>query len=301
MEESSTIGYDLQVGYEIEVTASIPDIPLEGKTTIPPPFTRAWSESKTVSKAASGFVSKSGMVSIAKGICMQYQVELNDYELPAFTVSFNSAIKDLFSASKENAVIQKAKFKSFIQNYGTHFMKRVQFGSSFMQRSTYSGNIRRKMDADILQECNSKKGFEYYGMQLEEDATKCSNTSKSSLYRYRSSDFETKTIIKGALPTDIEHWTTQMFTAPVPLKYNFAPIVNLFRIKIVDARNIKSDDGSPVKAADINKWFVPLYHDYCNTMGINCTIPKGCGYDDECPLDAICDPTSTVHHCTSRN
>ena len=99
----------------------------------------------------------------------------------------------------------------------------------------------------------------------------------------------------GSKLTDINSWATQEFT-PTPLKYKFSPIVNLFQADYVEKKNITNELGKPVDSFEIRKWFIPLYNDYCSVVDLDCSMPTGCGFDDKCPMETICEGGSTATH-----
>jgi hypothetical protein len=38
----------------------------------------------------------------------------------------------------------------------------------------------------------------------------------------------------------------------------------------------------------ILEWFLPLYLDYCNVFNFDCSVERGCGFDDKCSFDENC-------------
>ena len=296
MEKTSAIGVSLQIGYETEVTAGFKGV--SATATIPPQFTRAWSESNSLKETEYLFTRKEGMVSIARGMCIQYQVSLCSFELPLLTDPFISSLGKLYDVRNESEAKKKKMFKRFIRDFGTHFMKRADLGASFAQKSDFSGSVRNDMSYQALEQCTNKQGVRYFGIQLEKDTSQCTSNVEEQLSHLGRNEFSTKIITKGSRPTDIKDWAIQKFN-PIPLRFTFSPIVNLFRKKTIEDNNLKNEFGKKINSSAIRAWFLPLYHDFCATMGIDCKKPTGCGIDDKCPLDIICDSQHNGgHECT---
>jgi len=292
-ESFSKTGTDLQVGLEADVTAGVEGVDVS--TTIPPAFSRAWSQSESFKQSSSLFTSETGMMSTSQGVCIQYEMSLSTYMLPKFTDPFTIALGELHDASKLSSTEQGSAFKKFVQNFGTHYMTDVQLGATFSQMSSYSQNIRKEMDHQTLEDCNYVSGAKAFGIPVEPDTTSCKTEDQSELNTYASADFNHQIVSKGSDPTNIKDWATQEFT-PIPLKYRFSPIANLFQKVFIDDKGYSNSAGEVVNSTAIRMWFVPLYYDYCVTMELDCTEPKGCGYDDQCPFDTLCTGTADEPH-----
>ena len=140
-----------------------------------------------------------------------------------------------------------------------------------------------------------------FGIQVEPDSTNCKQEDQQELQEYDTSNINVQVKSKGSDPTDINDWVTQEFT-PVPLKYTFSPIANLFQKQFIDDKGYQNSVGDPINSTAIRQWFVPLYYNYCQTMDMNCDVPHGCGYDDKCPLDSLCSGSDLEsHECTGIN
>ena len=296
MEKTSTSGVTFQVGYETEVTASAKGV--SASASIPPAFSRAWSESNSLKETEYLFTQKEGMLSIAKGMCIQYQVSFSSFELPLFTNPFISSLGKLYDVRNESEAKKKKMFKRFIGDFGTHFMKSADLGASFAQKSIFSGSVRNEMGYEALEQCTSKQGVRVFGTQYEKDNSQCTSNVEEQLSDLGKNEFTTEIITKGSRPTDIKAWAIQEFN-PIPLRFTFSPIVNLFKKTNIENKNLKNELGEKINSSAISDWFFPLYDNFCATMGIDCKKPTGCGIDDNCPLDTICDSQyNGTHECT---
>jgi MAC/Perforin domain. len=215
--------------------------------------------------------------------------------LPAFTDPFLIALGNLHDASSKTSTDQLAAFKRFVTDFGTHYMTNVELGATFSQVSSYSENVRSQMDAQAMEDCNTDSGSKVFGIQVNPGTSQCTAEDQSVLNSFSSSDVTVRTVTRGSDPTTIDEWATQEFT-PVPLKYMFSPVPNIFLPQFIDNKGLTNLAGEVINSTQIRQWFVPLYYNYCETMDINCVEPHGCGFDDKCPLDAICIGEPTVPH-----
>ena len=304
MTSSSSSGFNLQVGTETEVTAgiSIFGIKIGAKKTIPPAFTRAWSESRGMKKLEEFFSKRKGMVTLIKGTCTVYEMALNTFHFPKFKAAYRSALRSLLKATKSSSKKQRSLFRKFIGQYGTHFLLKATMGAQFMHETKYSSSTRRKFNARMLEACNEVTGAKIFGIQVEKNRAKCRSSDLKKLHKLGRTNVEEIVITKGSRPTNIKDWSKQIFT-PVPLKFQLSPIINLFANKHIRAANIIINGKRVKDGKKLRKWFVPLYYKFCKTMGIKkseCLPKKGCGYNDNCPHDTRCRPGSRSFWCSGK-
>ena len=303
MTESSKVGVDLQIGTETKVTAGIKikiiDLKVEKK--IPPAFKRAWSESRGMKKLEEFFSEKKGMVALTLGVCTMYEVKLSPYHLPPFRSAFKAALTELYKAANLTPNQRISVFRKFIRHYGTHFQLATKLGAQFMHQTRYTETARKSLSAESLRACNNLKGAEVFGIQVEKDKSSCTTSDKQKLKQLGHKNVEELIITKGSRPTDIKKWAVQDYV-PIPLAFELSPIVNLFTDKLIRDANIRINGKRITDSFTIRKWFVPLYFDFCKTVGIeaHCLPKKGCGFDDLCPVDSICKPGGSIHRCTRK-
>ena len=303
MTESSKIGADLQIGTETKVTAgikiNIDDLKVE--KMIPPAFKRTWSESNGIKKLEEFFSEKKGMVALTLGKCIMYEVKLSSYQLPPFKSAFRAALLELYKAAKLTLNQQISVFKKFIRNYGTHFQLRTKLGVQFMHQTRYTETARKSLSAESLLACNNVKGAQIFGIQDEKDKSSCTTSDKQKLKQLGDTNVKELIITKGSRSTDIKKWSIQD-DIPIPLAFELSPIVNLFTDQLIRDSNIRINWKRITDSFTIRNWFVPLYFDFCKTVGIeaHCLPKKGCGFDDLCPIDSICKPGGSIHRCTRK-
>ena len=239
------------------------------------------------------------MISISFGRCYMYDIALNRFLLPPFKKAFKVALAELHAKAKEtaNAAQRKETFKRFIQTYGTHFLLKTKMGAEFAHITRYRREAREALDTSSLNSCNYVNGAKIFGIQVEASRSGCDASSEKTLSDISSESIEVEILTKGSRPTDIKEWATQVFT-PIPLSFQLSPIINLFQEKYIDSKGVQNDNKEIIVSSKIRKWFVPLYFDYCKSMDVDCTEPTGCGIDDLCPTDTICEPGDGEHSCT---
>ena len=280
----------MQLGTETEVTAGIDlkGVSVSAQKTIPPPFTRAWGDSKSMKDAEAFFTQEKGMISTASGWCYLHEIKINTFSPPPFSDSFKEALGNLHSVSQSTLSEKIETFKKFVRAYGTHFQSRTKLGAQIAYRTMYSSKVRQEVSATTLQQCNYVKGAKVFGIQVEQSSSSCSEKDLESIGQYSTENIKVDILTKGSRPvSNINDWAKQSFT-PVPISFELSPIINLFKKSLIDDKGLLFN-GKQIVASKIRDWFVPLYFDYCNTMGIVCSEQKsGCGINDQCSIDKIC-------------
>ena len=190
---------------------------------------------------------------MAMGMCLSYEVQLDTHHLPPFTTPFKAALQQLITALYRGNWYLRSEFLKFIRQYGTHFTIKTKLGAQFVHETRYSGNVRQEFNSDTLRACSHVQGSKIFGIQIEKDNSKCSNSDKRRLDTMSRDNVEEIIITKGSRPTDIKNWVTQSFT-PVPLQFQLSPIVNLFTKTNLQRNKISATDN---EILNFRKWFLP--------------------------------------------
>lgn len=61
---------------------------------------------------------------------------------------------------------------------------------------------------------------------------------------------------------------TKFYTSPFQVFPKLSPIFSLFQDRYIITSNLESNCQKISNTLPIRKWFVPLYHKYCNVMGV---------------------------------
>ena len=118
----------------------------------------------------------------------------------------------------------------------------------------------------------------------------------------------------------MDSWDEEMI--PIPVKFELTPIVNLFTQENLDERHgircelerkkrckkrlaqgcVNTTSTQPIatflehlrmslsrfSSEAILRWFLPLYLDFCDVFGFDCSRERGCGFDDNCDFEEDC-------------
>jgi len=292
--KETSSGRDLQIGTETEVTVGVEGkgISASGTKTIPPPFTRAYGDSSDMKDIKSLFTEKKGFMTVSTASCFLYKMTIIPYKQPPFLDEFVEALGILYSKRYSSAVAKKEEFRKFIDIFGTHYQREVLFGSKIMIRTTFTGDVKRNSDIESLKRCNFVEGSTVFGIQVEESRKGCNKEKKTKIQNRFRNQIHTQITTRGStnIATSISEWNQDKQFKPIPLKFKLAPIVNLMVRAYIDDRNLMYNNQRII-SKEIRKWFVPLYFDYCKTMGIDCDTEikeHGCGIDDSCTVNEEC-------------
>ena len=236
-------------------------------------------------------------MSMASGWCYLHEIRINTFSPPPFSDSFKEALGNLYSVSQSTLSEKIETFKKFVRAYGTHFQSRTKLGAQIAYRTMYSSKVRQEVSATTLQQCNYVKGAKVFGVQVEQNSSSCSEKDLESIGQYSTENIKVDILTKGSRPvSNINDWAKQSFT-PVPISFELSPIINLFKKSLIDDKGLLFD-GKQIVASKIRDWFVPLYFDYCKTIGIDCSEQKsGCGINDQSSMDKICADKPNKQQC----
>ena len=253
VEETSSSGVNLEIVVESEITAGleVEGVGISSTVKIPPAFQRVWGYSSNFQKVEKFFSEKQGLISTAIGNCVTYQMSLDTFELPSFTSPFKKAIAELYEASKSREDSQ------------------INTIAQYLFERKYSKLVRQTVDLETLKNCNYLSGTKIYG--ILKDHKKCKSSDQDKLNSFGRDNVEEIISTKGSCPTDIHTWAIQSFTR-VPLKFKLSPIFSLFQDRYIITSNLESNCQKISSTLPVRKWLVPLYHKYCNVMGVDCSI-----------------------------
>jgi len=292
VEEDKSSSGGIQVGVEADVTLEA-NLSLgggEGESggsvggsvdfTIPPPFQSSWSDSSSMKKKREFFKSEVGSIAITAAECSLWTVDVNELIPPQYTSYFRRALLELNEANHASCQEQKAAFYLFMKTYGTHFFTRMTFGAKISVLQLYSEGVSSLLNNDELKKCNSEDWKLQFGIVggISESESKCSAQAETTLSGYKNTESEYETFTKGSkYAKNIDDWSESTFT-PQPTHFRLAPIVNLLSDK-----KLKHQEGFSLgDAPRLRQWFVPMYFQYCEAMGIVCADDCDIAYCDEC-------------------
>ncbi len=213
--------------------------------------------------------------------------------LPAFSENFVAYIQDLDEATamldmagvseEEREDIFDDMFRSFIAEFGTHFVDSVEMGGRLMTRKLFSEEETRATDRSDREDCareelgeNTRKGGGSSGPSAASPPRR--QTAVSDICRQPTLDSSidssrsfqrTTTISYGAsLARDAYSWSDAGISSPMPVSLKLKPITLLFSSRFMgSASQVTSKDGvRPINFRRILAWFLPRYNDICRSV-----------------------------------
>lgn len=228
---------------------------------------------------------------------MTFQVDVSHFLTPGFHPAFIEVLRFL---EKQNTTIrQERAFKRFIRDYGTHYVSSAYMGAKLASTVFYTNYERLKYGRQRLYNCSAENAFKVFKLggsdddeedssdDSDEDETD-SNDPMNSMKMKRCPDIDNldpervlSTTFSGKPEEgDLSKWPEQEIK-PIPIKFELTPIVNLFTKENLDER-------LNVSSSEILDWFLPLYLKYCLIFDLQCTVEKGCGFNDDCGFNENC-------------
>ncbi len=150
--------------------------------------------------------------------CDYYFAQLDEIRPPALTKSFIKMVKSLKT--------DKDYFR-FFEYYGTHFMTQIIFGARFV----YKNEITKSDYSELSKEQYSVSVQASYSGAFSLSGKVSSDGQKSKAVTKFRSKSTTTTISVGAPPpasSKATDWATNVKDTPVPTRYKFESIENLF-------------------------------------------------------------------------
>ena len=301
MSEQTSTGNNLQIGQDVAVTASVGNEKgsVGISTTIPPAFTRGWSESKSTQKMTKWMSNEKAILAITGASCIIQTLSFTKYQIPPFTVAFKRAIKDLHKATQLSQADKIRAFKRFIQAFGTHYSTMTKMGARFSAIFKLHENTRNDMSLSKLKDCSSKQGLKIFGIQLEDDNNRCTATDEDMVTKTGSSWSNKIVTSAGSYPEgSLSKWVAAIKggIGLAPLNHELHPITELLSDDIITQQKITINGK---KVTGIKSWMDQLYTNFCHTMGMEdqCILKRGCGYTDNCKYNEECVNSGTEWKC----
>jgi len=260
---ASSSSKQFQLGLETTIKAEIPDTGISAEATIPPKFTMGSGDSESSYDMKSFFEAESGYSVTAYADCLLHKVKLSTWFTPPFHELFSRAIQILDDATGKTQRHQRDSFLRFLNEFGTHYVTETEFGAKVSHTQKYSAYTTEKIGRETLQECATKsKSILWF---YKSESSSCTASDEQSIQSNGGNEYSAiTTTIGSAPPAKGEHWFDQEFVAS-PLKFQLAPIVNLFTDMTIADQNLLSFDKTPVDASQLRKVYAPLYYNYCGS------------------------------------
>eukprot|EP00794_Sanderia_malayensis_P015791 gene15791-17384_t len=297
MLKTSSVGNEIATNLEYDVCAKIP---LKGAevsvgTKVPPLVSAAFQANDQVKENEEFFSKRTGILASSSATCTSYTVKISQLKPPPFHSSFLEMITKLQDATESDDGAKDRAFDKLIKNFGTHYFKTVVMGSRITVTERLTRDETSKLNQGELEECSKKNLNLLFGL-IKDSSSQCKKVFKSDssqvLNEYRRRIITTY----GSKPANsLVEWSNQNMNAPLPIKMQLDPILNLFRDSFMGS--IKDNKDREIDIDAIIKWMGPKYLRYCDdnkdelgvqTCNVHDMKQKGCGINDDCGLDQEC-------------
>jgi len=289
LEEETSKSGGIQIGVEMDVTleASIgvekgPVSASAGGSVsfkVPPPFKSGWSESTSMQQARKFFGKSAGSIAIAKASCSLWSVRQDSISKPMLSATFKDALQYLNDHNHKSCAEQQTAFRKFMKNYGTHYFQTVIFGASYATYTEFSERASSMLNDNALKACSAESSSWQLGIAIGGSSASngCNAEATSALNGISNGRTTRYQVTRGSKPAaNTANWAQMAFT-PVPIHFTLAPIVN-----VLSDRNLGSQIGLKVDGSRLRNWVIPMYWNYCKTMGISCEAGCDIAYCAEC-------------------
>lgn len=279
------LSFDLSVGVEKgPVSANLSkNIPIFAGS-------RSGSSSDT-NKMSAFFSQEKGAVTTSSAVCYTANYEIQWYQLPPFRSEFLYAVKSLSDNPTTN------NFKRFVQQYGSHFSRLTVMGAKLDLITMYTEEERLALGSDGMKKCTqSSSEYGLFFMKGRDSSAKCSVSSASSQTLVGTGRKRSLVSSFGAKPAaTMDEWWKNTIGAPQPLKVQLESLVNLFTppgfSSMVQSAKKHGIDFGTVDRKKVAQFLADNYAKYCQLFpDIDCSKPKGCGFNDDCKVTQKCIP-----------
>ena len=208
-------GNNIQIGSNTDLT-----VPLPGgasiSTTIPPLFSRSESHSNEAAEMEEHFNAEHGSVAHSRAECSIYRV-LIDISNPSLTLysGFESALLKMDTIVRNNGVANE-KIEAgiwFVDQYGTHYARSSQMGSSIAFETRYDETETNSHNQSTLMRCSTISGSRVFGFQLEDDSHECTGSLENTTFGEDTSVKRTIHTTIGSFPAgagSLAEWSQQL-------------------------------------------------------------------------------------------
>eukprot|EP00794_Sanderia_malayensis_P015785 gene15785-17378_t len=306
MVKTSSVGNEMasNLEYDVSVSIPVPGAEVGVGTTVPPLVSAAFQANNQVKKNDQFFSKRTGIVASSSATCTSYTVKISSLVPPPFHPGFIKMITILQDATNsDDDNVKDRAFDKLIKNYGTHYFKSIVMGSRITVTERFTREESSKLNTDELKECSKKNLNLLFGL-IKDSSSQCKKVFKSDSSQVYNEYRRRIITTYGSKPADsLVEWSNQDMEAPLPIKMQLEPILNLFREAFMGS--IKDSKQRDIDFKSMVEWMGPKYLSYCednkDELGIKyCNVQdtklKGCGINDECEIDQECKNDKSQPH-----
>jgi len=295
-----------QVGPEMDISGSFGKEGAEVSASrhIPPIYQSLSSNSRVLLSTVSSINSEDRRVTRSRFECFEYEFSIKDVQHPKLAQPFESAVVALDSCLSSltdynsKTEIHDECARTFIRNFGTHYIKYAKFGSQISVITVLDKRVKEYSSSEDIEKCSTENSkWSFLGLFGGGDV---SNSCKGSVFDNSSSsnrmvmDEVVRTV--GSRPAaDYIEWAKQM-GKPEIIKKEVAPIGEILTtqfLTVLDKDRFDSDGVAIVKTL-LDQFTV----DYCGLFPSDCTFVWKRPYcksqtENNKYESCECEPTST--------
>ena len=215
-----------------------------------------------------------GEIVLAEATCITNSVSISDAVRPVFTSNFIQHLVEMdIAASSENTTQEENAVRSFIREFGTHFIKTTKLGAQLIYERRYQTKSESRDEQLARSKCvkhgaqlavsGSGHGFEA-GTEAGINNTICSKMNEDNKFALNEGFEAVKTVSRGSRPKKLEEWIDANFK-PVPIRRVLENIDNLFVDEWMKKNSFYGFQRD-VSGARIRVMFQRIIPSYCSLM-----------------------------------
>lgn len=172
-----------------------------------------------------GTTSKSNTYIINSGRCSIRMASVNTNFLPAVNSNFLSEVKQL--PSSYSSAANKAKYMTFLETHGTHFLQQMEMGGKFSLISKISEDAIKKMNSEKVSVSAAAK----FSGKITIGVSSLNEVEKSQAKTFETLRTSSKHVTVGSYPPSDGSsvtWANSLFANPMPISYSLQSLSKLF-------------------------------------------------------------------------
>lgn len=178
-----------------------------------------FSASTDYKRVEEGSTAHKEVYTASKATCEVYCASLDVFDSPSLTVNFMKGVKDYLPQN-----YSAAKYKYFIDTFGTHVLSAVRMGGRFGQQSTFSSHNWTHM---LQTGVNVKASASYSAWGASASVSTMTDKQRKDAEEYSKQSTSQSLYTVGALPPSdgkVETWVKDVVLEPMPLHYTLTSL-----------------------------------------------------------------------------
>ena len=174
------------------------------------------------------FEEKNGEILLATASCNTNDVRMSQFDRPMFTRNFIRGLELMNRSLSESEIRQENIVKRFIQEFGTHYMTKVDFGAEMIYEQRFTSRSKDVKQSSSRAKCvketlNACIGGGFWGSEAKactnSGSGECTNNSLDEKWADEVGLQSSRMRTIGSELTSNEDWGRQENFRPVPIRY----------------------------------------------------------------------------------